>query len=193
MIEWGCKYRLKHSEVTHRPGDWSYAPAENLEEAREDVRHFEESGKFDAGLIWHTAAVLPGPWQDWVPPQPQDGEEITPQVLSDMLLLVSDTPVPPEVIATWTADEREVAGQWAAAEHLHASDNPVKRMPKPDFVQRAEEICASAAQAQLAIEAWQGRTATDAWMMNPAAVARMAREAITGLIVLLGAGQEARA
>lgn len=187
MIEWGFKYRLKKSQVTGKPGNWTYAPCESRTDAELDLAHFNaDESLFEAGLAWHTAGVLPGEWQDYVPGTPEAKDDaMSPQVLSDLLLLVSSQPIPPEVIALWTVDEREVAGQWAAAEHLSASDNPVKRMPKPNHVERAEEICASPVQAQLALEAWAGRNSESAWMMNPASVARMAREALTGLVVLM--------
>ena len=196
MIEWGCKYQLKKNSVTGRQGDWSYAPCENRAEAEQDVRHFLEANDgatWEAGLVWHTAAVLPGEWQDYQPGGPAaEGSDdwLAPLVLSDLLALAS-VAVPPEVVAIWTMDERQMAGEWAAAEHLHASDNPVPRLPKPGFLARTEEICGSPAQAQLAVEAWQARTGESTWMMNPSAVARMAREAITGLIVLLKDGQPA--
>lgn len=146
----------------------------------------QEDRDWQPALWWRTPAAGPGPWHRWEPQAPatEGADDWTPQVLSDLLTL-ADVTVPPEAVAMWTADERQMAGEWAAAEHLSASDNPVRRLPKPVFLIRAQEICASPAQAQLAIEAWQARTAHSSWMMDPSAVARVAREAITGLVMLL--------
>ena len=54
-------------------------------------------------------------------------------ILRDILLLVGLS-FTPEEIATWTPEQRQQAERWAAAEHLYASDNPVKRLPRPSFL-----------------------------------------------------------
>jgi hypothetical protein len=57
--------------------------------------------------------------------------------LIDLLSLVGVTVTPADV-DRWTADQREAARDWAAREHLHASDNPVERVPRPQFLAEQE-------------------------------------------------------
>jgi len=62
-----------------------------------------------------------------------DGEEITPQILRDMLALIGEAATMPstERIKRWSPLERAVVYDWAAREHLRASDCPVRRRPRP--------------------------------------------------------------
>jgi hypothetical protein len=143
----------------------------------------EEPG-WEAEVIVRDAA---GEWRKYEPePRPADGEDdgLSPQVMSDLLSLVEETVIPPEVIATWTPAERVLAARWAGAEYGNASDVPVRRLPEPGFVTRAAEICGSPALAQLAVEAWTGRPSAHDYAESPEKLAAMAQEAITGLIVL---------
>jgi hypothetical protein len=48
-----------------------------------------------------------------------------------------------QAAAAWTPLELALAYDWAAREHLAASDSPVKRRPKPSFVEAAEKAEAS--------------------------------------------------
>jgi hypothetical protein len=64
--------------------------------------------------------------------------ELTPQVLSDVLGLVSSE-VSPVLIQDWSLHERMMAWDWAWREHLRASDNStVRRRQKPWLVITAE-------------------------------------------------------
>ena len=56
--------------------------------------------------------------------------DLTPEVLRDILLVVGED-IPAEVIASWTDQQRDEVGRYAAREHLSASDNPVTRLPRP--------------------------------------------------------------
>lgn len=65
-------------------------------------------------------------------PRVNDGPH--PDVVRDLLSLVGVT-LPPGVIKGWDEAARREAAEWAAAEHLHASDNDdVARLPKPAHV-----------------------------------------------------------
>lgn len=64
-------------------------------------------------------------------------KKLTPDITADMLLLVS-VEILPAVIAMWTPNELALAYDWAAREHLAASDNRGVRRPKPWFVTAAE-------------------------------------------------------
>jgi hypothetical protein len=55
------------------------------------------------------------------------------QMLLDVLALVSVLQ-PPESIPAWSEMERIIAYDWAIREHLHASDNMVRRREKPSFL-----------------------------------------------------------
>lgn len=117
-----------------------------------------------------------------------DQDEVTPQALADVIGLTG-TVIPAEVIATWTRRERDAALEWAAAEHLSASDNPVRRVPQPEPVARAAEICASPALAQLAVEAWTSHREVLRYARAAGAdgaTEAMAQDAVTGLLALLG-------
>lgn len=54
-------------------------------------------------------------------------------VLADLLSLIGVTVTPADV-EQWTAEQRIAARDWSVREHLHASDNPVERVPKPQFL-----------------------------------------------------------
>ena len=56
--------------------------------------------------------------------------DLTPDVLRDILLVVGED-IPDWVIAQWTDDQRKQVAEYAAREHLSASDNPVTRLPRP--------------------------------------------------------------
>jgi len=60
-------------------------------------------------------------------------QKLTASITEDMLLLAG-VKVAPEVIGQWTPNEMALAYDWAAREHLSASDNPVQRRPRPWFV-----------------------------------------------------------
>jgi hypothetical protein len=115
----------------------------------------------------------------------------SPELIADVIGLAG-TAVPAAVIATWTEAEREQALEWAAAEHLSASDNPVRRRGQPRLVARAAEIAASPVLAQLAVESWTAcREETRRYGFDDAdsallGVESAAQDAVTGLIVLLG-------
>jgi hypothetical protein len=119
-------------------------------------------------------------------------EEMTPEVLRDLISLVSEVMIPAGVIASWTAQEQEWAGEWAAAEHLNASDSTgIRRQPKPACVSLAEELTANPAMAQLAVENWsiymtQLQGSQRHIPYGESASLDAARRAITGLLVLLG-------
>jgi len=205
-IEWGYRCRLLKHPSGPGAGRVTERSSATRAEAEEDVAVFlEEPEKWEAEVIWRTAEVKPGEWHslrltvtdtlEKAGAAREDGEEVTPQVLSDLLSLTASTVIPPEVIATWTSREREEAVAWAAAEHLSASDNPVKRLSQPGFVQRTAEICASPALAQLAAESWTGYldllrqsepgVRPTEFLNGAGEAAEIARDAITGLLVLL--------
>jgi hypothetical protein len=56
------------------------------------------------------------------------------EMLRDVILLAGGPAVPPERLARWTDLERLLAYDWAAREHLHASDNRTRRRPRPSFL-----------------------------------------------------------
>lgn len=198
-IQWG--YRMRHVGGPHgKHARASEYVADDRADAEECVAHLLKTPEnWEAEVLWRTAAVEPGPWQavKAVPePAGEQGEETPLQVVADLISLAGLS-VPQEVIATWTRGEREVAAAWAASEHLTASDNTgIARRAVPPYVARASEICASPAQAQLALEAW-ARCKEDL-VHAPAgssvpdrldATARAAQDAITGLLSLLGGGE----
>jgi len=61
---------------------------------------------------------------------------ITPESVEAVLLLVSDTNAPLELIRTWSSDQQQSAYAWAIALHYMASDNTVDVPPRPDFIPR---------------------------------------------------------
>ncbi len=62
------------------------------------------------------------------------GGELTTELLHDVLSLVDRCAPPMEQLERWTPLERLLAYDWAMREHLAASDNPVKRRPRPSFL-----------------------------------------------------------
>lgn len=57
-----------------------------------------------------------------------------PQVTCDLPGLTS-APIPLEVVAAWTPEQRAEADAWAAREHTRASDHgDVERLPMPEHV-----------------------------------------------------------
>jgi hypothetical protein len=58
---------------------------------------------------------------------------ITPEIMHDMLTVIGED-VSTERIAHWAPLERAVVYDWAVREHLHASDNLVRRRPRPSLV-----------------------------------------------------------
>ena len=54
--------------------------------------------------------------------------------LRDLLAMVMQPPPSVTRVMGWTAEQREHAEEWAGREHLGASDNPIRRIPKPDFL-----------------------------------------------------------
>lgn len=58
-------------------------------------------------------------------------------VLQDMLALV-DVRVAMRELERRSPEERLAAERWAALEHLSASDNPVRRLPKPAWLPKSE-------------------------------------------------------
>lgn len=185
MIEWGYQFRHASGAIQGRLRECA---ASDRDEAAAAVQAFlaDSPGRwYDAGLLWRTAAVPAGPWQRYRALGARQLDKSSPQVVSDILSQACETVIPPEVTALWTADERDRAVAWAGAEYLSASDHEdVQRVPKPAFVERAEEICASPAQAQLAVEAWTARDSRADFMKGGAAVAGQARDALSGLVVL---------
>lgn len=61
-------------------------------------------------------------------------EAATPVAVIYDLLTVAGVSVTPGCVEDWTGEQREQAARWAAAEHLHASDNSVWRLPVPPHV-----------------------------------------------------------
>jgi hypothetical protein len=181
-IEWGVRTRSR------RPGrQWREYYLADQEEARAEYSHLLENlENWDIELGYRTAEVKPGPFTVYRAPRSEPAQpEEDPEVLADILSLVGGVMIPAGVISTWTPAQRDMAARWAAAEHLHASDNEdVTRVPEPEFVKRAAEICASPAMAQLAVEAWVHR-GDDPDLTTVRAVLELARDAITGLLVLL--------
>lgn len=57
-----------------------------------------------------------------------------PDILHDLLGLVTERPPTIGSLAKLTRDERELLRDWAAREHLSASDNIVRRRKRPDFL-----------------------------------------------------------
>ena len=57
----------------------------------------------------------------------------TTAVLRELLLLVGED-VPLERMLPWAPLERAVVEDWARREHLHASDNLIRRRPRPSLL-----------------------------------------------------------
>lgn len=75
-------------------------------------------------------------WNDIRRGRPRKVPVPSAEVLHDMLLLTGAN-IGLSVIESWTDEQRQLAGKWAALEHLSASDNPVRRIPCPEFVEAA--------------------------------------------------------
>jgi hypothetical protein len=54
--------------------------------------------------------------------------------LQSILGLVTETPPTVAALAALTRDQREELRDWAGREHLRASDNPVRRKPRPKWL-----------------------------------------------------------
>lgn len=120
-----------------------------------------------------------------------DEQETTPEVLRDLIAVVTGVMIPAPVIATWTPAERREAEEWAASEHLRASDNTgIRRRKYPRHVQEAVVLAANPGMAQLAVEAWmnhkeQFERALGISLSPHRETIVVAQAAITGLLVLL--------
>ena len=55
-----------------------------------------------------------------------------PETLQSIIGLVTETPPTVASLAALTRDQREELREWAGREHLSASDNPVRRRPRPN-------------------------------------------------------------
>lgn len=73
---------------------------------------------------------------------------LDPEMLRNVFALIGVT-VDQEALEPWTDLELVLAYDWAVREHLHASDNPVQRRPRPSFVEAAEK---AAVREELAAE-----------------------------------------
>jgi hypothetical protein len=81
---------------------------------------------------------------------------LEPEMLRNFIGLVMVT-VDAKAVESWTDLEMVLAYDWAAREHLHASDNPVQRRPKPSFVTAAEKLAEPVAETGgSAVQAWDG-------------------------------------
>ena len=75
----------------------------------------------------------------WPPYEPtESGRAVLlgtpPETLQSILGLVTETPPTVAALAALTRDQREELREWAGREHLRASDNPVRRKPKPAWL-----------------------------------------------------------
>lgn len=66
----------------------------------------------------------------------------TPYMTRDMLLLASRF-ARIETIRSWPPVQQAQAFEWAAREHIHASDNPSKRLPMPAWVAVLPQVIAN--------------------------------------------------
>lgn len=62
--------------------------------------------------------------------------ELSAQDLADVLMVVT-VRIPASQVARWTELEQTIAYDWAVREHLHASDNLVRRRKMPHFLATA--------------------------------------------------------
>jgi hypothetical protein len=69
--------------------------------------------------------------------EPREGGYSTPTVLFALQLVLEGSAPEDGVINTWTDEQRRDAYDWAMREHLRASDNPIRRRPKPAFLEAA--------------------------------------------------------
>jgi hypothetical protein len=186
--EWGI--RLHHKKYGKGREEYHGSQEEATAEYDELYRDLNPD-RWEITLGYRTMAAEPGPFTEYRPaqePRAVDDGEVTPEVLADIISLANGVMIPPEVVATWTPAERELALKWASAEHLHASDHhAVRRVPEPGFVTRAEELTSSPALAQLAVEAWvrAKEELEHGWAGESLVDVRAAQDAITGLLVLL--------
>lgn len=68
--------------------------------------------------------------QERLPDNPEDTQAL--------LGLVMEVPPGLEVVSSWTPGQRRAAEEWAASEHLRASDNyDVPRVKRPEWCQEA--------------------------------------------------------
>lgn len=58
-----------------------------------------------------------------------DEREIDHEMCRDVLSLVGE-----EADEAWTEEQRRHAANWAMRIYMHASDNPIERLAKPDFI-----------------------------------------------------------
>lgn len=63
----------------------------------------------------------------------REGEHPTAEEVCNALMLTDRMPLG-LVVANWTQEQRDAAYEWAGAEHLAASDNPIRRKPIPPHV-----------------------------------------------------------
>lgn len=81
--------------------------------------------------------------QDWPDAEGDldaESEPLAPDALRDLLQLVS-AEIPLETIESWTIDQRGHAEDWAATEHVYASDNDeVERLPMPEHVRAGRVV-----------------------------------------------------
>jgi hypothetical protein len=88
-----------------------------------------------------------------------DKEPIGPEVVRDLLLLVSVS-VPVEIVAAQTQGDRDRAARWAASVHLRASDNDdVEEALKPQWVARYEFLAADPMRCEEAVAQWDAHLA----------------------------------
>lgn len=68
--------------------------------------------------------------------------DVTAEMVHDVLgLVVHNRTLPTEsAIHAWTFHEKLLAYDWAMREHLSASDNPVRRRPRPSFTINSEAM-----------------------------------------------------
>lgn len=62
--------------------------------------------------------------------------ELSPEVVHLVMELVAADVPPMRLVERWTEIELLAAYDWAVREHLAASDNPVRRRPRPVFTRR---------------------------------------------------------
>jgi hypothetical protein len=87
-----------------------------------------------------------------------DREPAPTEVVRDLLLLCGVS-VPVEIVAAQTPQDRLMAQRWAAAEHMSASDNPVRRKPKPAWVSLFEVLEADPDPSATAVGRWSEHVA----------------------------------
>jgi hypothetical protein len=86
-------------------------------------------------------------------------EDFRPEVVRDLLLLVGVS-VPIEIVVSQTPHDRVMAGRWAAAGHLRASDNDdVAEQPEPAWVRLFKILDADPDPVATAVGRWEGHVA----------------------------------